>query len=62
MDVKNEKICVESTEVSLEVEYLASHVPDTSPRYHIYRYHHRYNGDDQEPVGEGVSVVSYVYT
>ncbi len=51
VDIKNEKINLESTEVSLDADSLPSHVPDTSPRYHLYRYFHRYNGDDQESVG-----------
>lgn len=53
MDIKNEKIDLESSESVLDADSLGSHVPDTSPRYHLYRYQHRYEGDDLESIGKG---------
>ena len=31
---------------------LASHIPDSSPRYHLYLYKHTHEGDYQEAVGK----------
>ena len=51
VDVKNEKIDLESTEGSLEADSLPSYIPEDAPRYHFYRFNHTHEGDYQEAIG-----------
>ena len=51
VDVKNEKVLLETTEASLEADSLPSFIPEDSPRYHFYRFNHTHEGDYQEAIG-----------
>ena len=52
MDVKQELIKLDRTEKEVSADSLPQVVPDTSPRYHFYRFKHTHEGDYQEAIGE----------
>lgn len=50
VDVKRELILLDRTEVKVSADSLPTVIPESSPRYHFYRFEHTHEGDYQEAI------------
>ena len=52
VDVDREAIKLEVAKDSVTAEGIQQHVPTGMGRYHFFRFHHTYEGDYHESIGE----------